>query len=121
MFTTRAGRPLQQRNVAAVVEHAAKAAGLGRVTPKDLRASFCSVAARDGRDPAGAAEITGHSVDVWARFYVRSFGKVQRDEARERMLAHGFGAVPEAENASQMPADSRKTGSNGVQRSERVS
>jgi hypothetical protein len=42
--------------------------------------------------------------------------KVQRDEARERMLAHGFGAVPEAE----MPADSRKTGSNGVQRSERV-
>lgn len=39
-----------------------------------------------------AAEITGHSVDVWARFHVRSFGNVQRDEARERMLAQGFGA-----------------------------
>ena len=90
-----------------MVEHAAKAAGLGKVTPKDLRASFCSVAARDGRDPAGAAEITGHSVDVWARFYVRSFGKAQRDEARERMLAHGFGAVPRGRkcqpNASRLP------------------
>jgi hypothetical protein len=29
---------------------------------------------------------------VWARFYARSFGKAQRDEARNRMLAHGFGA-----------------------------
>jgi hypothetical protein len=43
--------------------------------------------------------------NVWARFYVRSFGKSQRDEARTRMLAHGFGALPEPENVSQMSAD----------------
>jgi hypothetical protein len=36
--------------------------------------------------------ITGHSPAVWARFYARSFGKAQRDEARRRMLEHGFGA-----------------------------
>jgi hypothetical protein len=52
------------------------------------------VAARDGSDPATAADITGHSVDVWARHYVRSLGKRQREEARERMLGHGFGALP---------------------------
>jgi hypothetical protein len=27
----------------------------------------------------------------WARFYARSFGKAQREEARRRMLEHGFG------------------------------
>jgi hypothetical protein len=39
-----------------------------------------------------AAQITGHSPAVWARFYARSFGKAQRDEARDRLLEHGFGA-----------------------------
>jgi hypothetical protein len=33
-----------------------------------------------------AAQLTGHSLAVWARHYARSFGKAQRDE-------HGFGAV----------------------------
>ena len=46
-----------------------------------------------GVDPIEAAQITGHSPAVWARSYARSFGKAQRDEARDRMLAHGFGAV----------------------------
>jgi len=44
-------------------------------------------------DPIEAAQITGHSPEVWARHYARSFGKSQRDEARDRMLEHGFGAV----------------------------
>jgi hypothetical protein len=30
---------------------------------------------------------------VWAKFYARSFGKAQRQEARRRMLEHGFGDV----------------------------
>jgi Integrase core domain len=34
---------------------------------------------------------------VWARFYARSFGKAQRDEARDRLLKHGFGAVSDEE------------------------
>jgi hypothetical protein len=38
--------------------------------------------------------MTGHSLDVWARSYARSFGKAQRDEARARLLDHGFGAAP---------------------------
>jgi hypothetical protein len=63
------------------------------VTPQDLRRSFCSLAGRRGVDPIEAAQITGHSPAVWARFYARSFGKAQRDEARDRLLKHGFGAL----------------------------
>ena len=44
-------------------------------------------------DPVEAAQLTGHSLAVWARHYARSFGKAQRDEARARLLEHGFGAV----------------------------
>ncbi len=95
VFLTRTGLPLSQRNVARAVEEAAKAAGLGRATPHDLRRSFCSLAGRRGVDPIEAAQITGHSAAVWARHCARSFGKAQRDEARERMLEHGFGAAPE--------------------------
>src|SRR4029453_17766106 len=43
-----------------------------------------------------AAQLTGHSLAVWTRNCVRSFGKAHRDEARARMLQHGFGA-PELE------------------------
>jgi integrase len=64
------------------VEAAAKAAGLGKVTPKDLRASLCSLSGRRGVDPIEAAQITGHSLAVWTKHYARSFGKPQRDEAR---------------------------------------
>jgi integrase len=81
------------RNVARAVEEAAAAAGIDRATPHDLRRSFCSLAGRRGVDPIEAAQITGHSPAVWARFYARSFGKAQRDEARRRMLEHGFGDV----------------------------
>ena len=66
---------------------------LERATPHDLRRSFCSLAGRRGVDPIEAAQITGHSPAVWARFYARSFGQAQRDEARRRMLEHGFGDV----------------------------
>jgi integrase len=92
VFATRTGKPLSLRNVARAVEEAAASAGLQRATPHDLRRSFCSLAGRRGVDPIEAAQITGHSPAVWARFYARSFGKAQRDEARRRMLEHGFGA-----------------------------
>jgi integrase len=93
VFATRSGKPLSSRNVARAVEEAAASAGLERATPHDLRRSFCSLAGRRGVDPIEAAQITGHSPAVWARFYARSFGKAQREEARRRMLEHGFGEV----------------------------
>jgi hypothetical protein len=43
--------------------------------------------------------MTGHSPAVWAKHYARSFGKAQRDEARDRMLAYGFGAVADDDEA----------------------
>jgi integrase len=92
VFCTRKGTPQSQRNVAGRgVEAAARAAGLGHITPQDLRRSFCSLAARRGVDPVEAAKLTGHSLATWAAFYARSFGKAQRDEARSRMLESGFG------------------------------
>jgi integrase-like protein len=95
---SRTGRPLVHRNVAQRgVEKAASRAGLGKVTPHDLRHSFCSLAGRRGVDPVEAAQITGHSAAVWARFYARSFGKAQRDEARDRLLEYRFGAVSDAQ------------------------
>jgi integrase len=70
----------------------ARAAGLGHVTPQTLRRSFASLDARRGVDPVAAAKMTGHSLDVWTRHYADDYGKPQRDEARARMLEHGFGA-----------------------------
>ena len=98
VFCTHRGTPLAHRNVARRgVQVAGTAAGLGHVTPHDLRRSICSLAARRGVDPAAAAELTGHSLAVWATSYARSFGKPQRDEARATLLGHGFGAVDESD------------------------
>jgi hypothetical protein len=74
------------------VADAAKAAGLGKASPHDVRRSFCSLAGRRGVDPVEAARLTGHSLVTWTAHYARSYGKAQRDEARERLLAFGFGA-----------------------------
>jgi integrase len=90
VFVTRSGRPILQRNAARAVAVAAEAAKLGKVSPQDLRRSFCSLAGRRNVDPVEAGQMTGHSLDA------RSFGKAQRDEARERLLEHGFGAVERA-------------------------
>jgi integrase len=98
VVSTRTGRPVSPRNIAQRgVTKAATDAGLGHVTPRDLRRSFCSLAGRRNVDPVEAAQITGHSPEVWARHSVRSFGKQQRDEAGARMLEHGFGAVDEVD------------------------
>jgi integrase len=107
VLATRSGLPVSQHNLAGAVERAAKAAGLGHVTPQTLRRSFASLAARRGVDPVQAARMTGHSLDVWMRHYAGDYGKAQRDEARARMLAAGFGATPKtaetAPNGSASP------------------
>jgi integrase len=92
VFVTRSGRPVRQRNAARAVADAAKGAGLGPVSPHDLRRSFCSLAGRRGVDPVEAARITGHSLATWTTHYAQSFGRAQRDEARARLLSFGFGA-----------------------------
>jgi hypothetical protein len=110
VFHSRTGRPLMHRNVACRgVGDAASKAGLGKVTPHDLRRSFCSLAGRRGVDPIEAAQITGHSPAVWARFYARSFGKAQRDEARRRLQRHGFGALTDAESPGPLAPRSHGT------------
>ena len=85
------GTPLHQRNLARAVELAAVSAGLGKVTPHTLRKSVASLAARRGVDPVRASRMTGHSLEVWVRHYAGDYGKAQRDEARARLLASGFG------------------------------
>jgi integrase len=99
VLCSRRGTPLEHRNLAVRgVEAAAAAAGLGKVPPQDLRRSFCSLAGPRRVDPVEAAQLTGHSLAVWMENYARSFGKAQRDEARDRMLKHGFGAAAELEH-----------------------
>jgi integrase len=44
---------------------AAYRAGLGKVSPHDLRRSFSSLAGRRGMDPNIAANITGHSLATY--------------------------------------------------------
>ena len=108
VFVSRLGTPMPQRNVAVRgVEAAAKAAGLGKVTPHDLRRSLCSLSSRRGADPVEAAQVTGHSLAVWTKHYARSFGKAQRDEFAARLLAHGFGAAEEATSESEDHAGAR--------------
>ena len=92
VFVTLTGRPMSQRNVSARgVGKAATRAGLGKVSPHDLRRSFCSLAGRRGIDPIIAANITGHSLATWQSAYAKDFGKDHRDEARATLLAAGFG------------------------------
>ncbi len=93
VLATRSGRPLAQGNILNAVKDAASRAGLDTVTPHDLRRSFCSLAARRGVDPVQAAAMTGHSLDVWARYYAGDYGKTQRDEARKKMISAGFGVA----------------------------
>ena len=89
----RTGRPPHQRNLTGAVTDAAASAGLEHTTAQDLRRSFASIAARRIPDPAEAAHMTGHSLDVSVRHYVGRFGPAQRAEARARLLAGGLGAV----------------------------
>jgi hypothetical protein len=89
VLATRTGGQLSQRKLARALAEAATSAGLGYVTPQTLRRSVASLAARRGVDPVQAARMTGHSLDVWTRRYAGDDGKLQRDEARSRMLEHG--------------------------------
>jgi integrase len=102
VLATRTGRPQAQANLGVAVTDAAESAGLPRVTPHDLRRSYCSLAARRGVDPVQAARMTGHALDTWTRHYAGDYGKPQRDEARQRMLEHGFGT---AEPLSEIPGE----------------
>jgi integrase len=81
VLATRSGLPQAQTHLADAVERAGSSAGLPRVTPHDLRRSYCSLAARRGVDPVQAAAMTGHALDTWTRHCAGDYGKAQRDEA----------------------------------------
>ena len=96
----RTGLPPHQRNLQQAVIDAAISAGIGHVTPQTLRRSFASIAARRIPDPAGAAHLTGHSLDVWVRYYVGRFGPDARADARKRLLDGGLGVIDETAGSS---------------------
>ena len=92
----RTGRSPHQRTLADAVTEAGTGAGLGHVTPQMLRRSFASIAAKRIPDPAEAAHMTGHSLDVWVRHYVGRFEADARTDARKRLLDGGLGTVEAA-------------------------
>ncbi|HEX6663891.1 MAG TPA: hypothetical protein VF025_09470 [Gaiellaceae bacterium] len=73
-------------------------------------ASACSLVARRGVDPVAVAAMTGHGVAVWASQHARSFGKPQREEARQRLLEQGFGADIALTQDERHPDDSESAG-----------
>jgi hypothetical protein len=106
VFRRRTGKPENPRNVAQRgVGKAAERAALGQVTPKMLRGSFCSLAGRWGVDPIRSATDDRALNGRLGGHYARSFGKAQRDEARDRMLAYGFGAVADTDEEAAAAED----------------
>jgi integrase len=98
VLCSRRGTPLNHRNLAARgVEAAAKAAGLGKVTPKDLRASFCSLAGRRRVDPVEAAQLTGHRSTCGRATTPARSAKSSATRPAPGCLEHGFGAADTVE------------------------
>jgi len=55
--------------------------------------------------------MTGHSLEVWTRHYAGDYGKAQRDEARARMLEHGFGRTGRDSDHLSRPRNALRGGS----------
>jgi site-specific recombinase XerD len=77
------------------------------------RSPYVVLLARGRRnvDPVEAAQLTGHTLAVWDKHYARSFGKSQRDEARDLrhafcslLIAEGLSVVEIAQQAGHFPA-----------------
>jgi integrase len=93
VFTTRTGRPLDRHNVRRTIREAAKAAGIGHVTPQVMRRSIATAFAEAGVPGHVAASITGHSPAVYHAHYVKPhLDRQERESALERLLDHGYGA-----------------------------
>ena len=81
-------------------------ASASTITPQDLRRSFCSLAGRRGVEPVEAAQITGHSPAVWARFY--AFGAVPREDAHGPLAPRSHGPASDAEFTRDVESDAQE-------------
>lgn len=81
VFTCANGSPRSTHNLRRALVNAGRRAGLGHVTPQDLRRSFCTLAANAGVNDHHAAQVAGHAVAVYRDSYV------QKSEQKEHALA----------------------------------
>ena len=82
----------------------------------DLRRSQCSLLGRSSVDPLEAVQMTGQSLNVWTRHYVRSFGTPQATRRARLLTASAPLACPRddrvgAEGGVPLPAADRSTSS----------
>jgi integrase len=93
VFATRNGGPFDRHNLRRIIRDAGHAAGVGHVTPKVLRRSVATAYAEADVPAHVAASVTGHSVAVYQTAYVKAHrDRQERENALERLIAHGYGA-----------------------------
>jgi integrase len=95
VLRTRRGTPLSQRNAGRSIEKAGDEAGLGRVTPHVLRRSYGTALSEAHEvSPASAANMMGHSLEVFHGSYVKAHrDELERERAREALVRLGLGVV----------------------------
>jgi integrase len=93
VITTATGGPLDPANLRRTFRRAARAAGIGHVTPKMLRTSLTTAYANAGVEEHVAASFTGHSPVVYCDHYVKPHrDRIERENAMKRLLESGYGA-----------------------------
>jgi len=94
VFTTAVGDPITHRRLLSAVKRAGKLAGLGRVSVKDLRTSFVTVAVHAGIASVEIETMTGHTAAVIERFYAKPYRTAeQAKENVGKMVSNGFGGA----------------------------
>jgi integrase len=92
VFATQTGGPLDPSNLRRTFRRAAKAAGVGHITPKTLRTSLATAYAEADVDEHVAASFTGHTPIVYREHYVRPHrDQRERENAVKRLLDSGYG------------------------------
>lgn len=100
IFTRADGSPITRFHLAPAVKRAAKLAGLGHLTPRDLRRTFCTAVAHTSTPPVEAAARTGHSLRTWETHYVKPLQTAKQQTANQDALeATGFGDLTLGEEA----------------------
>jgi integrase len=79
-------------NLRRTVRNAAKAAGIGHVTPRTLRRSIATAYAEATVPAHVAVSVTGHSPAVYNAHYVKPHrDRMERENALKQLLAFGYG------------------------------
>lgn len=97
LFTKTDGTPVNRWDLLRAVKRAARLAGLGHITPRDLRRSLCTAMHHSGIAGAEAAGETGHTLETWTRYYAkRRNTQAQRVTNHDAMKKTGYGYIEEA-------------------------